>query len=301
MLLARFGMGGYAFADGVEADGYTFADEVEADEAVLRPVSNTIAYQFGYGQMRDSYLTPLLYGGRANTVRYDRARRLRSSLLSNQQTITGTLMTGDDKGNHSESWAARASYHYALHFGVWRSELWSLAVGPYSGAEVGFDYNLKLATANNPATVHADVTFVGASATAAWHYRLGHHSCLALLSVQAPLAGSTLMPDFGGSYYETFYLDDYAGSKTAIFTSLHNEQNLDVRLTTDLPVALVPCLRRFDSRLTLGVDYRIETMKVNHIVRRFSTIEAVIGWTYQQLPYHPTRSGRSSRPSIEPW
>jgi hypothetical protein len=287
--------GGVASASAQEAPATSSMEEAEEAVTPLRPVYNTVTLQMGQGRMRDTYLTPLLYEGGSTAVRYDRARRLRNPLMSNLQSFNASVMTGEDKGEHSESWAARFSYRYALHFGVLRTARYSLQLGPYAGLEGGFNYNLKLATSNNPATVQADLTYLGASGVAVVPYRIAGCACRVQLLVQTPLAGTTLMPDYGASYYESFYLDDYAGSDPVVFTSLHNEQNLDLRLTTDLPLALVPCFRRFSTSLTLGVNYHLATMKVRHTVRRYSTLEAVVGWSYQQVPYQPTRS------ALDPW
>jgi hypothetical protein len=286
---------------GVAQAGTSTDGDVSGGEDALRPVHNTVTFHFGHGSMRDTYLTPLLYEGASTSLRYDRARRLRTPLLSGLQTFDGTLLTGEDKGNHSESWAARFSYRYALHFGLLRSQRYALSVGPYAGLEAGFDYNLKLASSNNPATVHSDLTYLGASLAAMVPYRLARRECRVHLLVQTPLLGTTLMPDYGASYYESFYLDEYGGSDPVVFTSLHNEQNLDLRLTTELPFALLPCFRDRTTCLTLGVNYRLATMKVRHTVRRFSALEAVVGWSYQQIPYRHTQEARSGRTVLMPW
>jgi hypothetical protein len=275
--------------------------DVPAEEEPLRPVHNVVTLQWGQGGVRDTYLTPLLYEGSAATLRYDRDRRLSTPLLSNLQTFRATFLTGSDGGDHGECWSGRLDYRYALHFGLLRRARYALLVGPYAGAELGFNYNLKLASSNNPATAQADVTYLGASVAVAVPYRLGRQTCYVHFGAQSPLLGTTLMTDYGASYYETFYLDDYAGDDPAVFTSLHNQQNIDLRLTTEVPFALVPCLGRYGSSLTLGVHYRRETMKVNHIVRRFSALEAVVGWSYQQVPYRRGQAADGRRTVLTSW
>jgi hypothetical protein len=292
----------FAIAGLTTARAATPSEEADAmAEEPLRPVHYVVTLQWGQGQVRDTYLTPLLYEGDATSLRYDRDRRLRNPLLSNLQTFQGTLTTGTDKGHHSDSWAGRFTYRYALHFGLLRRPNYTLLLGPYAGAEVGFNYNLKLASSNNPATAQADVTYLGASLDLTVPYRLGRHTCYVRLAAQTPLLGTTLMTDYGASYFETFYLDDYAGDDPVAFTSLHNQQNVDLRLTTELPFALVPFLGRYGSSLAVGVHYRRETMKVNHIVRRFSTIEAVVGWSYNQVPFRRGQAEGRERTVLMPW
>lgn len=271
---------------------------LSADEGEIRPVLNALTLQVGSGTLRDTYLTPLKYEGSCLTLQYERRRHLRHPLLSNAQTVTLNYMRGDDRNDNSESLAGRLRYRYALNFNLWHNDRWSFLLGPTWGAEAGFNYNLKLVNANNPATARLASNF-GATAAAGLHYRLKGYRCRALAEVQAPLLGVAFMPEYGASYYETFYLDH--STNDVHCTSLHNQQDLDVRLTTDIPLAVIPGLRRLRTEVRLGVNYHIETMKINDITTRYSTFEAVVGWCYQQIPYHESRRALLSREPLEAW
>lgn len=271
-------------------------EAVEATpENTPRPVTSVLTLGIGQGKMRDTYLTNLLYEGSATDITYERWRLMRQCRWNNQQVVDLSYMKGKDKSKLTTSMAGRVRYQYAMHK-VWRvgkpSSLtaeapFSLYVGPYAALNVGFNYNLKMAGSNNPATIHLTENF-GASAGAVWHYSLRRQPCALNVQVQAPLLGVAMVPEYGASYYETFYVEDEP--ETSHVTSLHNQQDLDVRITTDIPLATIPFLKKLDTTVRLGFSYHIETMDINHIVTRYSTCQFVVGWTYQYLPYSRRKS-----------
>jgi hypothetical protein len=163
------------------------------------------------------------------------------------------------------------------------SSPWSFYLGPYAGIDLGFDYNLKIASSNNPATARV-TTNLGAAGAVCYRFQSqSAQGMRVMLQAHAPLLGMGFCPEYGASYYETFYLD--SSSETFHFTSLHNQQDLDVQLAVDFPLAVIPWFRRFDSVLRLGGSYHIETMDINDITTRYSSFEFVIGWVYQYLPF----------------
>lgn len=263
------------------------------DEAVPRPVTSVITMGIGQGAMRDTYLAPLLYRGTELSVRYERWRLMRQCRWNNQQSVDVRLSEGTNKSGLSDALTGRLTYRYAMHrvlgLGPVSAEghPFSLSAGAYAGADLGFDYNLRMAGSNNPATARA-AAHVGASAMAAWHYSLRRQPCVLSLQLQSPLLGMAFVPEYGASYFETFYLNHT--DRDVHFTSLHNQQDLDVRLTTDVPVSVIPWFRGLDTTLRLGVACHVETMDINDIITRFSTCEFVIGWTYQYLPMSRRKS-----------
>lgn len=261
-------------------------DEVSA----CRPIMSSLEVHLGSASVRNTYLTPLLYSGWDLGITYERARRWKQSGWVSQQMLSGQFTTGEDKGQHSENWSGRLRYRYAAHYDIDLFFL-TLMVGPYVGAEVGFDYNLKMSSGNNPATARAAIN-TGLSLMAATHYRLLGRASKAALQLQAPLLGYAMMPEYGASYYESFYLGGV--HHLHHFTSLHNQQDLDVRLLTD-----VPLLPSRGGDLRVGVGYHIETMKVNQTHVRFSAIEAIVGWTLQSLPFNRRNTSILKHPAYE--
>lgn len=264
--------------------------EEETEYVVPRPVTSVLTLGIGQGKMRDTYLTNLMYEGSALDVTYERWRLMRQCKWNNEQVVDISYMKGKDKSRMTTSMAGRLRYHYAMHK-VWRlgnpSALTSeapvsLYVGPYASLNIGFNYNLKMANGNNPATLHLSEN-LGISAGAVWHYSLRRQPCALNLQIQAPIVGNAVVPEYGASYYETFYLED--DPKTTHITSLNNQQDLDLRITTDIPLTTLPFLKKLDTTIRLGFAYHIETMDVNHIVTRYSTCQLVVGWTYQYLPF----------------
>lgn len=265
------------------------ADKALAQEVVdigltdARPVQNVLTAEWGHGAARNTYLAPMLYSGNQWGARYERWRTMRSKKWHNEQIIDADFLTGlAESGKNSEMWSGRAMYRYAMHRGFNDLSIndLSIYVGPYAGAEIGFDYNLKIGGGNNPGAVRA-VTNVGASAMAVYDYHIKGRHCSVQLQAQAPLLGVAFMPEFGASYYETFLIDS---DNTVHFASLHNEQDVDVRLSTDIPLAVIPGLRRLKTVVRLGGYYHIETMKINKIVNRYSTVGICVGWTWKYLP-----------------
>lgn len=251
-----------------------------------RPAQSVLTAEWGKSAMRNTYLAPLLYEGRQIGVRYERWRTMRSYKWTNQQIIDADFADGDaENGQHSTSWSIRAMYRYAMHRDIShllcsRCQGLTVLIGPYAGLETGFDYNLKLGSSNNPATARF-VGNMGVSLASTYDYTLWGQPSKVNLQVQMPLIGYAFMPEYGASYYETFLIES---GNNGHFTSLHNEQDLDVRLSTDIPIAVIPWFKRMKTIVRLGAYYHIETMDINSIVNRYSTFGISIGWTWKYLP-----------------
>lgn len=261
-------------------------DPLFARGPVERPVSSALSLGVGHGNQRDTYLTNLHYEGVALDLHYDRTRMMRQMKWNNIQTVDFSFLQGDDQGaGLSSVMVGRFRYHFAMHK-VWNWQQNSLYVGPYAGIDLGFDYNLKMANSNNPATARLTEN-LGVSAGSSWNYQIRKQPCRVDLLVQLPVLGMALVPEYGASYYETFYLNHT--DQDMHTTSLNNQQDLDVRLTTDLPVSIVPWFGRYGNSVRVGVAYHIETMDINNIITRYSTFQFVLGWTWQYLPYKTPR------------
>ena len=272
-----------------------------AQDELPRPVTNILSLRLGQGKMRDTYLTPLLYTGSNISLEGQRWRMHRNLDWTSWQKADIMFSTGEDHGHDSEAWTGRLRYRYGI-LRRWsdcldpttldiRSESspWSFYLGPYAGIDLGFDYNLKLASSNNPATARV-TTNLGAAGAVCYRFQTpAAQGMRVMLQAHAPLLGMGFCPEYGASYYETFYLD--SSSDTFHFTSLHNQQDFDVQLAVDFPMAVIPWFRNFDSVVRLGGSYHIETMDINHITTRYSSLEFVIGWVYQYLPFSRRKAG----------
>lgn len=265
----------------------------------LRPVKVALTAEIGRSAARNTYLAPLLYNGTSLSVRYERWRTMRSGMWINQQIIDADFASGDsENGKLSSMYSGRGMYRYAMHREIKNERIkelknetrnlkpetphgLSLLLGGFAGLDGGFDYNLKTAGGNNPAAARI-VGNLGASAVANYGYRIKDKDCSVSLQVQMPLFGVAFMPEYGASYYETFLLDNT--DNNVHFTSLHNQQDLDVRLTTDIPLSVIPCFKKLKTVIRVGGYYHIETMDINHIVERYSTVGLCVGWTWRYLP-----------------
>ena len=140
-----------------------------------------------------------------------------------------------------------------------------------------------MGSSNNPATARI-TTNLGAAGAVSYKFQTPWAQGMkVMLQAHAPLLGMGFCPEYGASYYETFYLN--TSGNILHFTSLHNQQDVDVQLAVDFPLAIIPWFRSFDSVLRLGGSYHIETMDINDITTRYSSFEFVIGWVYQYLPF----------------
>lgn len=270
----------------------------QEDEELARPVTNALELQLGSASARDTYLTPQLYSGMNLGLRYDRWHAWKQPQWVSLQSMTAHFGMLEDAGKHSEEWVGRFTYRYAAHY-RW-NHLWceplTVMVGAFSGIEVGFDYNLKMASANNPATAKLAMN-TGLSAAGIWHYNLRGKGCSAMLQMQLPLIGFALQPEYGASYYETFYLN--TEEDAMCFSSLHNRQDLEVRLTTDLALAAIPWMKDNGNSLRVGVGYQIQTMDVNRVVTRYSSFDFVIGLVFEHLKYNRQKSNLLKRQANE--
>ena len=279
----------------------------------FRPTQMSLAFDWGWSAARHTYLAPLLYNGISYGLHFDRSREMKWNRWENYQLLDVDFASGAaEHGENSDMWTGRAMYRYAMHWGVVRgvssfkfqvsggskfqgsssmvqdgsrgSKLFKntdILIGPYLGAETGFDYNLKLAAGNNPATVRAVIN-AGASMLVRHGFSLKGKVCQVDLLAQMPLLGIGLMPEFGSSYYEAFYLEN--NQQTLHFTSLHNQQDVDIRLGVNMPVSVIPCLKKCKTVIRLGGYYHIDTMDINDIVSRYSSVGFTVGWTWKYLP-----------------
>jgi len=274
---------------------------VWAQDELPRPVTNILSLRIGQGKMRDTYLTPLLYTGSSISLEGQRWRMHRNPVWTSWQQADIMFSTGEDHGHNSEAWTGRLRYRYGI-LRRWSESLsnlsnfsnhsnpsesfaspWSFYLGSYAGVDLGFDYNLKMGSSNNPATARI-TTNLGAAGAVSYKFQTPWAQGMkVMLQAHAPLLGMGFCPEYGASYYETFYLN--TSDHILHFTSLHNQQDVDVQLAVDFPLAIIPWFRSFDSVLRLGCSYHIETMDINDITTRYSSFEFVIGWVYQYLPF----------------
>ena len=278
---------------------------VWAQDELPRPVTNILSLRIGQGTMRDTYLTPLLYSGSSISLEGQRWRMHRNPVWTSWQLADVMFSTGEDHGQNSEAWTGRLRYRYGIlrRWSESRSNLsnpsnpsnspWSFYLGPYAGVDLGFDYNLKMGSSNNPATARI-TTNLGAAGAVSYKFQTPWAQGMkVMLQAHAPLLGMGFCPEYGASYYETFYLN--TSGNILHFTSLHNQQDVDVQLAVDFPLAIIPWFRSFDSILRLGGSYHIETMDINDITTRYSSFEFVIGWVYQYLPFSRRKAGLLKR------
>ena len=226
------------------------------DGSMSRPVTSSLMLGIGSATVHDTYLTNQLFEGTSVDLSYQRNRMRRRMKWDSDQWLDLSMANTLDAASESNTmFSFRLRYHYAMHR-VWQlthsnTQSSTLFVGPYAMINIGANYNLSMGSGNNPANVHETNNY-GISAGYQWNYAIRHRPTNVRLQVQVPVFGSAFAPEYAASYYETFMLDKK--SQRAYTTSLNNQQDLDVQLTTDIPVSIVPRWSRFGTSLRVGMQ-----------------------------------------------
>ena len=255
-----------------------------------RPVTSSAMFGIGGATLHDTYLTNQLYDGTSVNLSLSRYRVMKRGWLDKDQWFDLSYASVDDKASGANSMIAfRVRYVYAMH------KFWNLphqrfssqnsrfSAGLYSAVNLGADYSLSMGSGNNPANAHYTLN-LGLSAGYQWDFRLRQRPAAVRLQVQTPFLGMAFSPKYAQSYYE-MYLGSNTRNENMYFSSLHNQQDLDVRCTADIPIRVIfPLMDRYCTSVRVGVNYHIETQKINHLIGRYSYCQAVIGWTWQHSP-----------------
>lgn len=249
--------------------------------------------------LRESYLSPLRYGGidlmllseqaslgyRADTLTPREASIL--ALRPRQETPTRMyyrqqevhLSSSDNPAGNASIYrlSARGDWHYTLRLPfVPQGRLY---VGPGVSAGLGGLYSTR--NGNNPATLKADL-----SLTLALHYsyRLPWESFPALLrlSSQTELLGLHFAQHFGESYYELYYLSGSL-ARRFVFTQPTKAWAERLMVSMDLPVW---------DHFTLSLGYRWEhrASELHHITHRISSHSLMLGITTHSIRIGGRRS-----------
>ncbi|MBP5345037.1 MAG: DUF3316 domain-containing protein [Bacteroidales bacterium] len=261
--------------------------------AVQRPVTSSVMFGVGGTTLHDTYLTNQLYDGTSLNLSLQRVRLMKHGRLEKDQWFDlSYATTTQEVSDANQMLAFRVRYSYAMHvFRDWehsyqmRSHLFAGLCAMYN---IGANYNLSMGTGNNPANMHQTMN-LGLSAGYQWDFSLRRRPGDVRLTVQTPLLGGAFSPEFAQSYYTMYTYGDPL-SDNYYFTSWHRQQDLDVRLTSDIPIrAIFPLMDRYNTALRVGVNYHIETQKINHLITRYSYCQVVLGWTWQHVPYKGKR------------
>lgn len=281
-------------------------------EAQLRTTVPQIHHQYlglGGALLRDTYLSPLRYGGKAfsyisEVTRLGYQRRADSveaagSLFSyhgrqaDQRWRRHTLLTVDlglttNPAGNASIYTLQGRYDWGYLRQLYTGKWGTLSVGGSLSALAGVRYSTR--NGNNPASLDFGLS-IGPSLL--YSKRLGGEKLpmLAKLYLRSGLLGTTFSQEFGETYYELYYYS----KPLKRFSLAHpgNAPELQLLTSLDLPVL---------DYLTLSVGYRWDyrEKRLHHLRSGYSQHSLLIGVSTTLLPLQGRRV-RSTHSSSLPF
>lgn len=245
--------------------------------AIIRPVYSTYMLTAGSAHCADTYLSPIKYAGWAAGFGYQRLQAMSFSprhWVMRLKVDVGMQRTLNSARN-ATMWYAGIDASWAM-MRRWRLPFnLSAGVGGEIWLNAGCLYLDR--NGNNPASAKAALT-VGPTAYATWSFTLRSLPLQLRYQASSPLVGAFFSPDYGELYYE-IYLGNHSGLCHPAwwgnyFRYLH-------QLTADIVLG--------STRLTVGYRGNIFSSKVNHLVSRQFSHEAIIGISGEWISINPRK------------
>jgi len=242
------------------------AAQDSGDTGVARPVASMFMLDAGYGSVRDTYLTPVTYGGTNLRLGYQAMQ----ATGFNPDKWVRNLEVGVEYGNvHNPM--GNNTMHTVMVDGRWSLvRRWrdvftpglQLMAGGAVMARGGVIYNG--ANSNNICSVkiHAGIGLAG---TAVYPVRVGRLPVTLVYQMSMPVLGAFYSPEYDESYYE-IYVGNHKG--LAHFTlgkrfEINHQLNADVHLGNTI--------------LRIGYRYHNESSDVSNLKTNMSSHSVVLG------------------------
>lgn len=233
---------------------------------VARPVASMFMLDLGHASVRDTYLTPVTYGGTHLRLGYQAVQ----ATGFNPDKWVRNLEVGVEYGNVKNN-VGNNTMHVAMVDGRWSlMRRWRDVVTPglqlMAGGAVmvrgGAIYNG--ANSNNICSVkiHAGV---GVSGMAVYPVRVGRLHITLSDQLAVPVLGAFYSPEYDESYYE-IYVGNHSGLAHFTLGKRYEVNNL---LSADLHLG--------NTILRLGYRYQGEGSNVSNLKTRLSNHSLVIG------------------------
>lgn len=255
------------------ADGIAPRDSV----TTLRPVFAAYTVTAGWGQLADTYLSPLKYNGTALSLDYERRQAMKFNPRDWTMRLAARLegVYAENHARNANMWALmlRASWGMTRR---WRLPGgFSVGVGGSASLLAGCLYNRR--NSNNPASAKAAVT-LDLTAYGAWQTRLGRVPLTLMWQPSMPVTGVFFGPDYGELYYE-IYLGNHSGLAHCAWWG--NYISIDNLVTADLRLGA--------TSLRLGLRSGVLSTRASGLTTRIVTVGAVVGVSGEWLSYDPRR------------
>ncbi|MDE5744702.1 MAG: DUF3316 domain-containing protein [Paramuribaculum sp.] len=250
----------------------------QTEEAVLRPVTASYTVGVGSSHLADTYLSPINYNGWSASLNYDRwqTMKFKPQLWVMNMSFGVDMDRVLNQSGNAVMWAAglRASWGMLHRWDIAKG--FKLGIGPALNLELGCLYLDR--NSNNPVSAKAAVT-VGATAYAAYNFRLCRLPVTLMWQPSLPVIGSFFSPDYGELYYE-IYLGNHNGLAHCAWWG--NYFKLDNQISADLHFGA--------TALRVGYRGRILSTKVNNLVSNHFTHQFVIGLSGEWLSLNPRKA-----------
>ena len=199
----------------------------------------------------DTYLSPEKYRGVEFRFISEVTRVSRKHPLTYMLTHDGAIATTHNRVQNANELSGHYDFAYAL------MRRWTLADGKLQinaggmvNAFLGFCYNTRNQSSNNPAQAYASVD-IGPQIMARYTFSLWHKTFHLSYTARLPLIGLGFSPNYGQSYYEIFQRGN--NDHNIVFRSVATPQ-FRQQLALDIPVS-----KRVAIRVGYLGDYRQAT------------------------------------------
>lgn len=199
----------------------------------------------------DTYLSPEKYRGTEFRFVSEVTRVSRKHPLTYMLTHDGAIATTHNRAQNANELSGHYDFAYAL------MRRWTLAdgrlqlnAGGMVNAHLGFCYNTRNSSSNNPAQAYASLD-LGPQIMARYTFTLWHKTFRLSYTARMPLIGMGFSPNYGQSYYEIFQRGN--NDHNVVFRSVATPQ-LRHQLALDVPLS-----KRVAVRIGYLGDYRQAT------------------------------------------
>lgn len=243
-----------------------------SQESPTRYMQNTNMLKVGGNFLKDSYLSPLKYGGVSLGYGFESYRILSSEDHSVILRDAGDIYfdLDDNPAKNANFWGMGVNFSINPLWKIANKSPFSLYAGPGIRAFLGGLYCTR--NGNNPASLKLGVDIEGMVMAA---YRFKWESCpiLASVSWQTSLLGTSFSTQYGESYYELFMIREGSGvAKGMNFTIPSKAWYNEINLNFDIPIKNIMTLRT-------GYQLTNYNTNINHLHTSRLMQSFVIGFT----------------------
>ncbi len=235
-----------ALATGILLAVGAFAFEPQAETAPQTAAPQTdVASMIAVGGVNqlDTYLSQEKYRGTEFRFISEVTRTSRKHPLTYMLMHDGAIATTHNRALNANELSGHYDFAYAL------MRRWTLAdgrlqlnAGGMVNAFLGFCYNTRNSSSNNPAQAYASLD-LGPQIMARYTFSLWHKTFHLSYTARVPFVGMGFSPNYGQSYYEIFQRGN--SDHNVVFRSIATPQ-LRQQLALDVPVS---------SRVAIRIGY----------------------------------------------